>query len=59
MIGAVGRVPGIDRRGGRERGEKHFSPHAMAQGYERAYSAVISSAQMPPIGASDAAMLGA
>jgi glycosyltransferase involved in cell wall biosynthesis len=46
MIDAVARIPEIDRRACRDRVERLFSPTAMADGYERAYSVVQSSIPM-------------
>ena len=43
MAAAVGRVGELSRWACRERVERLFSPAAMADGYERAYAAVISS----------------
>jgi glycosyltransferase involved in cell wall biosynthesis len=40
MAEAIPRVQALDRQACRAHVERHFSPHAMADGYERAYAAV-------------------
>jgi glycosyltransferase involved in cell wall biosynthesis len=42
MAEAIPRVPELDRRACRAHVEQHFSPSAMADGYERAYAAVLA-----------------
>jgi glycosyltransferase involved in cell wall biosynthesis len=44
MVAAIPRVKALDRRACRARVEARFSPAAMADGYERAYAAVLAGA---------------
>jgi len=47
MIQAVERVGEIDRRACREHVERHFSPAAMADGYERVYANIVREGANP------------
>jgi glycosyltransferase involved in cell wall biosynthesis len=47
MVDAVARIPTIDRRACRAHVERYFSAAAMAGGYERAYAALLTGANLP------------
>lgn len=54
MIHAVERIGTIDRRACRMHVEQHFSPRAMADGYERVYHHLLASREAKPPAASEA-----
>ena len=45
MVAAVDRIDAIDRRACRAHDERRFSPRAMADGYERIYTALVRERQ--------------